>query len=147
MFSMSNEHLAFARPADTTDAAAESFRSQEIAHALAIASELESAEPCAEGPGEVVAGSLAALAHLVRVGSATRSAAILSECEVIYQRTRRQLSDWRIAAGCEDWSTADWSLGEVQAVAECEGTLADLRVQLLRFAQETSPGMVQRLVA
>lgn len=144
---MSNEHLAFARPADTTDAAAESFRSQEIAHALAIASELESAGPCAEGPGEVVAGSLAALAHLVRVGSATRSAAILSECEVIYQRTRRQLSDWRLAARCEDWSTADWSRAEVQAIAECEGVLAGLRVKLLGFAMEISPAAAERLAA
>lgn len=144
---MSNEHLAFARPADLNDAAAESFRSHEIAHALAIASDLESAEPCAEGPGEVVAGSLAALAYLVRVGSATRSEAILAECEVIYRRTRRQLGDWRMATGCQDWSTADWSRGEVQAVAECEGALAGLRVKLLAFARETSPATAERLAA
>jgi hypothetical protein len=144
---MSNEHLAFARPADLNDAAAESFRSQEIAHALSVASDLDGAEPCAEGPGEVVAGSLAALAYLVRVGSATRSETILAECEVIYRRTRRQLGDWRVAAGCEDWSTADWSRGEVQAVAECEGALAGLRARLLAFARETSPATAERLAA
>lgn len=144
---MTNEHLAFARPADITDAAADSYRSQEIALTLSIASDLDSAEPCADGPGEVVAGSLAALAHLVRVGSATRSTAILAECEEIYRRTRRQLSDWRVAAGCEDWSTADWSRGEVMAVAECEGALSGLRVKLLAFALETSPAVAERLAA
>lgn len=144
---MSNEHLAFARPADLNDAAAESFRSHEIAHALSVASDLESAEPCAEGPGEVVAGSLAALAYLVRVGSATRSEAILKECETIFRRIRRQIADWRRDAGCEDWSTADWSRGEVQAVAECEGALAGVRVKLLAFARETSPATAERLAA
>lgn len=144
---MTNEHLAFARPADITDAAADSYRAHEIAHALSVASDLESAEPCADGPGEVVAGSLAALAYLVRVGSATRSTAILSECEEIYRRTRRQLGDWRVAAGCEDWSTVDWSRGEVMAVAECEGTLSGLRVRLLSFALETAPAVAERLAA
>lgn len=144
---MSNEHLAFARPADQNDAAADSYRAHEIAHALSVASDLDSAEPCADGPGEVVAGSLAALAYLVRVGSSTRSEAILTECETIYRRTRRLLSDWRMAAGCEDWSTADWSRGEVQAVAECEGTLSGLRVKLLTFALETSPAAAERLAA
>jgi len=133
-------------PNTTHHLAADSYRSGEIAHALALASEITDA-PGAEGPGEVVAGSLAALAYLIRVGSATRSDAILGECEVIYRRTRCQLDAWRLDAGCEDWGNADWSRGEVCAVSECEETLARLRVALLAWARETAPATAERLAA
>lgn len=133
------------RSSDTLDEAADAYDASEVAHAPAVASEVTDAEPCAAGPGEVVAGSLAALAYLVRVGLATGSLAILAECEVVYVRTRRQLSDWRIAADCADWATADWARGEVQACAECEGALDGIKARLLDYAAGLDGATYRRL--
>jgi len=132
---------------------AEAFDAREIAADLAELREVLG-RGAPEGPGEVVANDLAALAHLVTSaeacaarGEAARPEALarLAELEAIWARTAATLTDWRTAVGCLDWAAVRAVTAEVQACQECHLDLLDLKERMLGLAAGLDGTVYRRL--
>ncbi len=135
-----------AAPADLTAPAASLAEDNDLAHALCCVDDLLGAGPAAEGPAEVVGNLLASLAYLLRATACSRSRASLTECAAVYERAAKCLSDWRVAAGCQDWAAVDFRQAEVVACIECDDRLHTLKAKLLEASAGVDGGVYRRVL-